>query len=72
MAERLVGSALAKWNDDLVQVFAIPPARRLVLGQVAARVPDHEQDGVRVGIDGVDGAGKTVFCGSTVGLSATR
>lgn len=56
-----MGSGLDEWNDDLVQVLAIPPARRSVLEQVAARVPDHGQDGVRVGIDGVDGAGKTVF-----------
>ena len=35
-------------------------ARRLsVLDEVAARVPYGE--GVRVGVDGVDGAGKTVF-----------
>lgn len=44
-----------------MQICAIPPARRSVLAQVAARVPERAQDGVRVGIDGVDGAGKTVF-----------
>jgi uridine kinase len=44
-----------------VQVLAIPPARRSVLEQVAARVPDNAQDAVQVGIDGIDGAGKTVF-----------
>lgn len=37
------------------------PTRRAVLEGVAARVPDLAPDGVRVGIDGVDGAGKTVF-----------
>jgi uridine kinase len=37
------------------------PDRRAVLEEVAARVPDLAPDGVRVGIDGVDGAGKTVF-----------
>jgi uridine kinase len=37
------------------------PARRAVLEAIASRVPVHERDGVRVAIDGVDGAGKTVF-----------
>lgn len=36
-------------------------ARRAVLEVVADRIPVHARDGVRVGIDGVDGAGKTVF-----------
>jgi len=36
-------------------------ARRAVLESVASRVPIHTRDGVRVAIDGVDGAGKTVF-----------
>src|SRR3712207_6714848 len=36
-------------------------ARRAVLEDVAARLPDLAPDGVRVGIDGVDGVGKTVF-----------
>lgn len=59
--QRLTGSGLAICDDAPVQVSAIPPARRSVLDQVAARVPDRAQYGVRVGIDGVDGAGKTVF-----------
>ena len=37
------------------------PARRSVLDAVAARVPDRAPDAVRVGVDGVDGVGKTVF-----------
>lgn len=39
----------------------MPAARRALLEAVAARVPAHAADGVRVGVDGVDGAGKTVF-----------
>lgn len=35
--------------------------RRALLEAVAAHVPTHVADGVRVGVDGVDGAGKTVF-----------
>ncbi len=37
------------------------PARRTLLERVAARVPDRAPEGARVGIDGVDGVGKTVF-----------
>ena len=39
------------------------PARAALLAQVAACVPPASRDGdcVRVGIDGVDGAGKSVF-----------
>lgn len=36
-------------------------ARRALLEGIAARVPKRAPDGVRVGIDGVDGVGKTVF-----------
>lgn len=45
----------------LMQVPAVSPARRAVLEEVAARLPDRAPDGVRVGIDGVDGVGKTTF-----------
>lgn len=40
---------------------AISPTRRRVLEAVASHVPVSASDCVRVGIDGVDGAGKTVF-----------
>jgi uridine kinase len=40
---------------------AIASGRQRLLGEVAKRVPTSTRDCVRVGIDGVDGAGKTVF-----------
>lgn len=43
------------------QVPVMSPARRAVLIEIAARVPDLAPDGVRVAVDGVDGAGKTAF-----------
>ncbi len=58
---RRAAADLASCDDDIVPVPAMSSARRAVLDEVAARVPGLAGDGVRVGIDGVDGAGKTVF-----------
>ncbi len=41
--------------------YELTAARRALLELVAARVPVQAPDGVRVAIDGVDGAGKSVF-----------
>lgn len=41
----------------------LPTPRRRLLEEVASRVPVLAADVVRVGVDGVDGAGKTVFAG---------
>ena len=42
--------------------------RQALLEMVAARVPKHTRDGVCVGIDGVDGAGKSVFADQLGGV----
>lgn len=48
-------------HDRSVNPSAITAQRRRVLHEVARRIPSHDHDCVLVGIDGVDGAGKTVF-----------
>lgn len=49
------------WNNAAVPAQEMTTARRALLEAVADRVPARAGGGVRVGVDGVDGAGKTVF-----------
>jgi uridine kinase len=54
--------------DDL----PLAPVRLRVLGQVADRVPEPHDDCVRVGVDGPDGSGKTMFANDLAAVLRAR
>jgi uridine kinase len=64
-------------DDGAARMEDLPlsPERLRVIGDVADRVPgshDHDHDCVRVGVDGPDGAGKTVFADDLAAVLRAR